>query len=201
VYGSASAPFPQIYLPYLYTSEPNRLLAVRADAAVTDVFPAVRLAVRRADPAQPVFRVRSLQQLVADSASGPRTLAILSASFAFLAIALAAAGLYGAVSYTVARRVPEIAVRMALGAKGSAVLRLVSARLLVWTAIGLVIGAGGSIAVAGLLRRFLYGSIEPRDPWTFIGSCVLFVVVIAVAAAAPLRRALTTDPATALRAE
>jgi multisubunit Na+/H+ antiporter MnhE subunit len=65
----------------------------------------------------------------------------------------------------------------------------------------LVIGACGSIAVAGLLRRFLHGSIEPRDPWTFIGSCVLFVVVIAVAAAAPLRRALTTDPATALRAD
>jgi putative ABC transport system permease protein len=201
VYGSAAAPAPQIYLPYLNISEPNRLLTVRADPAVPSILPSVREAVRRADPDQPIFRVRSLRQLMSDSASGPRTLALLSGAFAFLAIALAAAGLYGAVSYSVVRRVPEIAIRMAMGARGRAVLRLVSARLLVWTAAGLVIGAAGSVAVSRLLRGFLYGSIEPSDPWNFLGACAVFVVVIALAAALPLRRALATDPATALRAD
>jgi len=199
--GQRNAPAPQVYLSYRNTSEPNMRLAVRAQPAAADIFPAVREAVRAADPDQPVFNVLSMDQLLYTSVAGPRLLAVLSGIFAFLGIALVTTGLYGAISYLVARRVPEIAIRMALGAHRWDVLKLVSARLLLWTAIGLTLGIAGSIGASNLLRDFLYAGVQPTDPVTFLAASVLFLAVIAVAAAVPLRRALSTDPATALRAE
>ena len=82
-----------------------------------------------------------------------------------------------------------------------AIMRMVSARLMVWTGAGLALGIGGSVAVSRLLRDLLHGGIEPTDPITFAGASVLFLAIIALAAALPLRRALSTDPASALRAD
>lgn len=200
VRGFSEVPIPQVYLSYRTTTEPNMLMLVRSHGTA-DIFPAVREAVRAADPEQPVFNVRSMERLLYESVAGPRLLAVLSGIFAVLGISLVTTGLYGAISYLVARRIPEIAIRMALGAHRWDVLKLVSSRLLLWTTIGLALGIGASIAASSLLRDFLRGGIQPTDPLTFVGASVLFLAVIAVAAAIPLRRALTTDPAAALRAE
>src|SRR6185369_1484449 len=95
------ASVPQVYLSYRYTSEPNMLLTVRSQPRTAGVFPIVREAVRAADPNQPVFNVRSMDQVLYESVSGPRMLAVLSAIFAFLGISLVTTGLYGAISYVV----------------------------------------------------------------------------------------------------
>ena len=126
---------------------------------------------------------------------------MLSCRSAFLGVALVATGLYGAISYLVARRIPEIAIRMALGAGSWDVLKMISARVLAWTMAGILLGIAGSIATSSLLRSLLYAGIRPTDPLTFAGAAVSFLLVIALAALVPLRRALSTDPARALRSE
>src|SRR5205085_1609621 len=122
--GFQSDPVPQVYLSYLNTTQPNMLLSVRPRPGVSNVFPFVRNAIRSADPDQPVFHVKSMEQVLYDSIAGPRLLAALSGIFAFVGVALVSTGLYGAISYLVARRVPEIAIRMALGARAPDVLKL-----------------------------------------------------------------------------
>ncbi len=201
VFGTATVPPPQIYLPVLYTPEPNMLMAVRAATGTTSVFPAVQAAVRRADRDQPIFRVRDMSDLLSDFESGPRTLAMLSGAFALLGLMLAGSGLYSAISFLVGQRVPEIAIRVTLGAGAMAVLRLVGSRLLAWTLAGLALGVAGAYAVSGFLRSLIVGDIRPADPFNLASTCGLFLLVIVFAAAVPLRRALTTDPAVVLRAE
>jgi putative ABC transport system permease protein len=191
---------PQIYVPYLQAYEPNMTLVVRSQSGASDIFPSVRQAIRSVYPNQPVFHVMAMEQVLHDSVATPRLLAILAGILALLSVTIAASGLYGAISYLVARRIPEIAIRIALGAARRDVLRLVSARVVVLTALGLAIGTAGCLLESRLLAKFLYG-VQPTDPLTLAGTCVLFLLVVAAAAAGPARRALSTDPAVALRAE
>jgi ABC-type antimicrobial peptide transport system permease subunit len=131
----------------------------------------------------------------------PRTFSlVLIGCFAAFALLLAAAGLYGVVSYAVARRVREIGIRMALGARKSDVLRTVLGQELRWLAAGLVAGLAGAWVLARLLRGMLFG-IDPGDAWTF-GAVIALLTAVALAACwNPASRAMRVDPLTAVREE
>jgi len=125
---------------------------------------------------------------------------MLSAAFAALALTLAAVGLYGVLAYVVSQRTTEIGVRMALGATTSEVFRLVIGEGLRLTAVGLLFGVAGSIAVGRLLTTMLFG-VGPADPRVFAGTAAVLVAAAALACVIPARRATRVDPMVALRAE
>jgi putative ABC transport system permease protein len=120
--------------------------------------------------------------------------------FAFLALALAAVGIYGVTSYSVSQRTHEIGIRMALGAQDSDVLRLVVGHGLALAVIGMTLGVAGALVLTRFLASMLYG-IRPTDPLTYLGVCLLLMAVAMVASYIPARRATKVDPMEALRYE
>jgi ABC-type antimicrobial peptide transport system permease subunit len=161
---------------------------------------AVRAAVREVDPDQPIAEVQTMDQLVS-SALGPRRFAmVLLAIFAAVALVLAAVGIYGVMSFDVARRSQEIGVRMALGAQAGEVLRLVLRQGLVLAGIGVLLGVLGSLALTGLIRSQLY-EMSAVDPVTFGLVVVLLLAVASLASLVPARRATRVDPLSAMRAD
>ncbi len=160
----------------------------------------IRARVRSADPGCAMFDVFPLEALVADSVADRRAMTWLLATFATIALALAVIGIYGVVSYSVARRTQEMGVRMALGAGSASVLRLVLAQAMASVAAGLVVGAGGSYLAGRALSRFLFGT-APNDSLTFAAVALLFLVVALGASLVPARRATRVDPVVALRCE
>ena len=121
-------------------------------------------------------------------------------AFGILALALAAIGLYGVISYAVAQRTHEVGIRLALGARPAQVLRLVVRQGVLLTGVGLLIGIAGALAGARLLTHLLFG-VSSADPITFVGVCVALGAVAALASWIPARRAARVDPAIALREE
>ena len=127
-------------------------------------------------------------------------MATLSGFFGFLAALLAAIGLYGVISYMVLQRTKEIGIRMAIGAEGSHVVRMIMREAGMLTIIGLVVGAGLALATAQVAKSLLFG-LKPRDPLTLVLSVVILSAVAALASFLPARRASKLDPLTALRYE
>jgi predicted permease len=190
----------QLYVPYRQVAIPGLTLAVRASGDPARVAGAVRAAVRDVDPDQPVAQVQTMQELV-DQALGPRRFAmVLLGLFATVALALAAVGIYGVMSFDVARRSQEIGVRMALGAQAGAVLRLVLRQGLGLAGIGVVLGVLGSLALTGLIRSQLY-EMSAVDPVTFTLVVGVLLGVASLASLVPARRATRVDPLAAMRAE
>ena len=120
--------------------------------------------------------------------------------FAPLALALAAAGIYGVISYSVNQRVHEFGMRMALGARGQDVMRLVLGHGVKIAAVGVILGLASAAALARVMRTLLY-EVSGTDPVTFAGVAVMAIAVAALACYVPARRATNADPMTALRAE
>jgi ABC-type antimicrobial peptide transport system permease subunit len=143
---------------------------------------------------------RSPADEIAASLTQERVIAWLSGFFGVLAVGLAALGLYGVTAYAVARRQNEIGIRMAVGAGYLDVIRLVLGQSLLVTLVGIGLGLAGAVAVTRYLEGMLFG-LTPLDPGTFIGVSLLFVLVAALAAFIPARRATRVDPVIALRAE
>src|SRR5438067_10054680 len=164
------------------------------------LLPAVKAQIARLDPAQPVTKVRTLEQVLERNAGPQRLAAQLLSAFAAAALLLAALGTYGVVSYAVSRREREIGVRMALGAQASDVLRMVLRDGLRLSLAGVICGTFVALALARLLAGFLY-SVSARDPATYATACVALLLVAAGATLLPARRATRVDPAVALRAE
>jgi putative ABC transport system permease protein len=158
----------------------------------------VRRVLRDKFPNYPVAEVRSMEEVIADSVAAPRFQAVLLASFAALALLLAAAGLYALIAHGVAERRREIGIRVALGASPAGVAALFVSRGLGLVAAGLAAGVAAAIAATRLLRSQLY-EVEPGDPLTLVASVLLAVSVTAMLV--PARRAARVDPAFALRAE
>ena len=156
--------------------------------------------VRQLDPQLAITNIRSMEQLLDFSVAQQRFMMLLLGVFGAVALALAAIGIYGIMSYAVKRRTREIGIRMALGGAPSDVLRLVVGQGMRLAVVGLVLGIVAALASTRLMDKLLFG-IRPNDPATFVTITLLLVGVALFATWIPARRAIRTDPTTALRTE
>ena len=161
---------------------------------------AVRRALQAVDPDVPVDRVRPMTALMSASLAKQRLYAVLLGSFAVIALALSAVGVYGLASYGVSDRTREFGIRIALGADPHSLLRLVLGRAIVLGGLGLVIGLAAALAATKILRGLLYG-VGPGDPASLAGAAALLLGATVAASFLPARRATRVDPMVALRAE
>ena len=191
----------QYYVPY--SQRPNSadlFIVARTDADPASLAPAVRGAVAAVDRDLPVYRVTTMEKLVAESLAQRRFWMFLFGVFAGLAMALAVVGLYGVMSYTVAQRTHEIGLRMALGAQAGDVLRMVVGQGMLLVAVGLGLGLGAALLLSRLMSSMLFG-VSAADPLTYAGIAVLLAAVAFFASYLPARRATKVDPMEALRYE
>jgi predicted permease len=173
---------------------------IRTTAQTAPVLSALRKTIQRVDPALPVLSIHSIDQQVAPLMAQDRNTAQIAVAFGFVALALAAIGLYGVLSYGIARRSGEIAVRIALGAHPRRVIAMILRETSVMLVAGLALGGGLAYAAARLIGSRLYG-IAPQDPLTLALAAVLLVAVALAAAWLPARTASKLDPMAALRQE
>jgi putative ABC transport system permease protein len=152
------------------------------------------------DPQQPIYDVRAMEERLSGSSSQPRFLSLLLGLFAAVAATLAAVGIYGVMSYTVAQQTRELGIRMALGAETGSVLRLVLNRGLVMAGIGIAFGVGGALALGKVMSTQLFET-KAADPVVFGIVSLGLVVVALLATLIPARRAMRVDPIVALRSE
>jgi predicted permease len=191
---------------FVYTSyqqEPDltdMTFFVRAQADATGATAAVRDAIRALDPALPLYAVKTMEAQASESLFVERMVAWLSAAFGALATLLAAIGLYGVMSYAVARRTREIGIRMALGAERRAVLWLVLKEVAVLSAIGIASGLAISLYATRFVKAQLFG-LSPTDPATLAIATLTIALVAFLAGYLPARRASALDPMLALRTE
>jgi putative ABC transport system permease protein len=158
---------------------------------------AVRAAIARADPAQPVTRIRTMDEVAAESIAEPRFRAQLVGVFAMIAVALASAGIFGVLAFSVGRRTREFGIRMALGARWSDIIGLVLKSGLKMVALGVASGLLAALALTSSLASLLYG-VRPLDPVTFLATPLLLSAVALTACLVPALRAASLDPGRAL---
>jgi macrolide transport system ATP-binding/permease protein len=161
---------------------------------------AVREIVHRADERLPLAEVKTQSALIDETINQEMTFARLCSAFAFLALAIACVGLYGAMSYGIARRTAEIGIRMALGAQCGRVLWMVLREVLALTAAGLAIGVPAALTASKLIKSFLFG-MEPNDPLALSMAVIVLASAAILAAYLPARNASRIDPLVALRHE
>ena len=191
---------PQYYVPYPQNPFSSMAIVVQAEGDPAALAGTVRGAIQAIDVDLPVYRVTTMERLVADSLAERRFSTLLLGVFAAVALLLAAVGLYGLLSYTVAQRRHEIGIRMALGARAGDVLRLVVGQALWLTLAGIALGLVAALALTRVMAGLLYG-VSALDPATFAGVALLLLAVALAACLVPARRATRVDPAIALRAE
>ena len=191
---------PEFYVPYRQVPWSFMSLVVRTPLAAPAAATTIAHELAAVDPALPAMPVRAMSDLISVSFSMDRFEMLGLGVFAAVALALAVVGLYGVMSYVVSRRTREIGVRIALGATPSAILHLVMRDGLRLTGVGIAIGLAGSFAAARVIRSWLYG-VGASDPLTFVAVTALLAAVATFACYVPARRAVATDPTTALRAE
>jgi predicted permease len=160
----------------------------------------IREAVRSIDPRLPVANASTLTRVVSESLWGYRLIARLSSMFGLLALGLACVGLYGVLSYTVARRTAELGIRLALGASRRTVLWLVLYQVLALIGVGLLAGLAVALLTVRAIGSLLFG-LSPYDPMTMLGAAIVLIVVSTVAGLKPAWRATHVDPTEALRVE
>jgi predicted permease len=199
--GVAEDPIPFIYQPLRQNYSPAAVLHVRADGDAATLTPAIRREVQQLDPTLSVFNIRTLDDQVANSLAPLRVNVLLMTTFGALALLLACIGLYGVSSYSVTQRTREIGVRMALGASGSSVLRLVLAHGAALICAGLVVGLLIALPLTWFVPGDLLTNISVRDPWTFAVTASLLGFVSLIATYFPARRATKIDPLIALRTD
>ena len=199
--GLAEPDPPQIYLPYAQWPIGSMSVVLKTAVPPASVTEAARRAVYSIDGNLPVSNVRTLDQIVARSISQPRFYMTLLAIFATVAVALAAIGIFGVLSYAVAQRTREIGIRMALGAHQRTVLGLVVKEALLMAAGGVLLGLLLALPLTRWLVAKLLFDTQPNDPLTFIGVGAVLALIAVLAAYVPARRATRVDPMIALRAE
>jgi len=193
-------PPPPAPLPAQAGPPPAPYFAMRTGDEPLAVAARIRSIVRELEPQATLDNIATMEQLVSNSIARPRLYAVLLGVFAGVAVALTAIGIYGVMAYSVAQRIREIGIRMALGAQRGDVMRLVLGQSLVLTAFGIAAGIAGAFAVTRYLQQMLFG-LTPLDPATFVTVALTFGVIAALAAFVPARRATRVDPLVALRCE
>jgi predicted permease len=189
-----------VYVPYWQAPVSQVSLSVKATADAATVASGMREVIRALDAQLPLAGLRTMNDVVAESVSERRFLMSLVVLFAVAAVLLTAVGVYGIVSQGVARRVPEIGLRLALGARRGAVVHMVLRE--VWSVVTIGLGIGVSIALAGgsALRSVLF-DVRPYDARTIAAACFTLLVAATFAAGVPARRAARVDPMVSLRSE
>jgi predicted permease len=194
-------PVPEIYSPYLQagSSSLQTSLVVRVASESSGIAAAIRNEIRRLNPDQPLV-IRPMADIVKHSTAQERFLAGLLMLSAFIALMLAASGIYGVVSYTAAQRTREIGLRIALGAERNEVIGTLLRQELIAVIVGVAAGSGFALAATRTIRAFLHG-VTPTDPLTFAAVAIILVMTAVLAIYLPVRKASNVDPLIALRLE
>jgi putative ABC transport system permease protein len=154
---------------------------------------------RSADPEQPIFTIRSMEQIIGDSISEFRIVSELMSLLSAFALALASFGIYSVISYVVSERTQEMGIRMAFGARRSDICRMVLRRGMVLLGIGLLLGVAGALASMRFLQEYWLVGVTPRDLVSYAASAIILLIAGIAAMLAPLRRAMSVDPMTSIR--
>jgi putative ABC transport system permease protein len=199
-YGLDGMPEVEVFVPYDQFALAEMQVVIETDPTAGPLAPAFRALLAGLDPAVPMGRVSTMDQLLSDSIAQPRFNTALLAGLALSAAFLAAIGVYGVVTYAVARRTSEIGLRMALGADAAVTFRHVVGGAVRVVAVGVLIGLAGAALVGESLRGLLFG-VTPFDPLTFAGAGLAVIACGALASSVPAWRAARIDPVEALREE
>jgi len=193
---------PEVYWSHLQLGAESMgtTLVLRTEAAPRSVIPMVRRAIAKLDQKQPVAQVLTMEEVISNSVSPQRFNLVLLGALAAIALFLAAAGIYGVMTYSVSQRTHEIGIRMALGAQTRDVLKLVIWQGMTLALVGVSIGLAASFALTRVMKSLLFG-LSATDPLTFSVIALLLICVALLACFVPARRATKVNPLAALRAE
>jgi putative ABC transport system permease protein len=196
--GLEEVPQPEMYINYLQGPPVSPFIVLRTTGDPAGLAETVRAEARRIDKNLPLYDVRTMSTLRSEAVSTRRFVLLIVGAFGALALGLAAIGVYGVMSLIVSERTREVGVRLALGAEPSQLLRMIVMQAAKLAGIGVVIGVIVALPLAPLLDSQLYG-IQSFDPMTFISVPVVLLVIAALAAVVPARKAMRIDPLAALR--
>jgi putative ABC transport system permease protein len=190
----------ETYVPILQESPSSPSLVVRTGGPPRGAAVAVERAIHEVDKDLPVSQMLTMDQLMGNSLGQRRLTLVLLASFAALALLLAAIGIYGVIAYSVRQRTHEIGVRIALGARSTDVLQLIVGQAMKLVAVSVALGLAGAFALTRWMATLLF-NVQPADPLTFATIAALLTLIALVACWIPARRATKVDPMVALRCE
>lgn len=196
----ADAPEPTVYVPIMQAPYSSLSILVRTNASPATLATPLRSIIRDLDREVPVYSVQTMEERVASSVGRERFYATLIAIFAAVALVLSAVGLYGVIAYAVSQRTHELGVRVALGATGDRITRMVVGEGLKLTATGAVIGIAGSMLAGRVIATLLFG-VTTVDPVTLVGVISVLAIVAMLASWLPARRASRIDPLVAIRGD
>jgi predicted permease len=199
-HGFTRDPRPEMILPYRQFQFSSMTLVVRSAMAQTSIAGTIRTAVQSLDGQLPVYRLRAMDELLADSIAQPRFVTFVLGGFAALALVLALVGVYGVMSFVVGQRRREIAVRIAVGARRPEVIAMIVSQSLGYTAVGILVGLAAAAAGTRLMSGLLFG-VTATDSATFASATAAVILAALAATAIPAWRAARTTPVSALRVE
>ncbi|HYV98694.1 MAG TPA: ABC transporter permease, partial [Gemmatimonadaceae bacterium] len=189
-----------IYFPLAQSEAANMWIVARTTAGSGAVIPALRTALASLDKDIPLAQPQKVEEHLASEVSEPKFSMLMLGTFALIALALAAIGIYGVIAYAVSLRTHEIGVRVALGASARTVLLLIVRQVLAITGAGIALGVVAALLSGKVIAKMLFG-VSPSDPMAIAAGCVVLGAVALLAAAIPAWRATRMDPVAALRAE
>lgn len=190
----------QGYFPYNQTPDNSMTVIIKGAADPNQLISSARGAIKEIDPDQPIYSVRTMNEIRAESVAGERLNLTLLSLFAGIALVLAIVGIYGVMSYSVTQRTHEIGIRMAIGARPRDVFKMVLGQGMKLALIGVVLGLGFAFALTRLMQTMLFG-VEPTDKLTFAAISIMLITVALLACYLPGRRATKVEPTISLRYE
>jgi putative ABC transport system permease protein len=198
--GLRSPPRAEVFVPHAQVPFGSMTYVVRTRRDAEALMHAAKEAIWAEDPLQAFYQTTTMEQLVAESVRPQRFSLTLLGAFAALALVLAAAGIFGVMSFTAEQRKREIGIRIALGARGRDILRLLVGEGMALALLGIALGLCSALGLSRFLSSLLHG-VEPTDPPTLAAVCALLGAVALAACYLPARRALRNDPISVLRIE